>query len=163
MATVRFNSSALLEKITQRCEIVLHGTGIEMVNEVKGEFDGEKAFTGKMKQSIRYEVNRQGSKIVLRVGSDPQITPYAPVLEYGRKRNGKMPNLDAITMWVHLKLRAVGKSFYDQLSSQEKGTVFVIARAIAKRGTKGRKVFTKLAKKYRPILYQRVVSAIRNI
>lgn len=60
--------------------------------------------------------------------------PYAIVIEKGRKPGGKMPPVSAIEKWLRVKGKASG---------DVRSTAYLIARAIAKNGTKGRHILEK--------------------
>ena len=65
---------------------------------------------------------------------------YAPVREYGRQP-WQFPNLDALVGWTARKGMISKKNAtknYDDLYYKDRGVVFLIARAIARNGIKGK-------------------------
>ena len=60
--------------------------------------------------------------------------PYAPIVEFGRRKGAKMPPVAEMEIWARRRL---------ELSATEaKRAAFVIARAIARRGLEGRRIMT---------------------
>lgn len=107
---------------------------------IREEIQVDSYDTGALARSVTY---RQVSDGVVEVGS---ALEYAPVREYGRKP-GTFPNLDALVGWAarHGMLIQWGAtSSYDDLYYKDKGTVFLIARAIAIRGIEGKHTFYKV-------------------
>ena len=91
--------------------------------------------TGGYAHSIFSKVERSGPNIIGRVGSNiKKPYPYPLVIEYGRKA-GKMPPPKALERWVHLVLKVP--------TDKAKGVAFLVARAIGKRGIKGKFLLTK--------------------
>jgi hypothetical protein len=80
--------------------------------------------TGLLADNINHQIISPFPDLVGSVGSSP-ITPYAPVIEYGRKP-GTMPPVDAIKLWVVRKLGISGK--------EADSAAWGIAKNIAKRG-----------------------------
>jgi hypothetical protein len=83
-------------------------------------------YQGRLRQSIGSEVVRDAApgSIVGRVGSSLRGEVYPLVMELGRPP-GKMPLVEALRRWAHLVLG-------------DEGLAFVVARAIGRRGIKGR-------------------------
>ena len=92
--------------------------------------------TGALARSVTY---RQVEDGVVEVGTNLE---YAPIREYGRKP-GRFPNLDALVGWSarHGMITGGATQRYDNLHYKDKGTIFLIARAIAVRGIKGKHTF----------------------
>ena len=88
--------------------------------------------TGNLKSRIFGEARLQPRPIVL--WGTPEV--YGPVVEEGR-RPGSVPPPEALRPWVERKLGVP--------SSESKGVAFLIARAIGRRGTPGRRVFERSA------------------
>jgi len=83
-------------------------------------------YRGALRQSIDSEITRQAAgDIIGKVGSTLASEEYPAVMEFGRAP-GQMPPPDALERWGHLKLG-------------EDGLGFVLARAIGKKGIKGKK------------------------
>lgn len=68
---------------------------------------------------------------------------HAPIVERGRQP-GKMPPIGPIELWVRRKLGVEGDA--------ARGVAFVVARKIARKGTKGAAMFFKAFEKGRPAL-----------
>lgn len=62
-------------------------------------------------------------------------TPYAGVIEYGRRAGARMPPVDALARWAQRKLGMPYK--------KAKGIAFAIAKSIKRRGLKPRYVLTR--------------------
>lgn len=62
------------------------------------------------------------------------VTPYGPVIDGGRRRGAKMPPLKPLIAWLR---RRLGKS-----AEEAKRMAYPVARAIARRGLKARKILT---------------------
>lgn len=92
--------------------------------------------TGNLARSIVY---RKVDDYTVEVGS---ALEYAAVREYGRKP-GTFPNLDALVGWSARKGMITGGATqrYDDLYYKDKGTIFLIARAIATRGIEWKHTF----------------------
>lgn len=74
-------------------------------------------------------------------------TPYSEVIEFGRRPGARPPPVSALIPWVQRKLMSAGPSrnskgrFINKMA-QARSIAFLVARAIGKRGTPGRKVMT---------------------
>lgn len=79
---------------------------------------------------------------------------YIEWVERGR-RPGKFPPIDAITLWVRRKLKVDPKLL--------KSVGFLVARKIAKKGTKGAFMFREGEKIMRPIVLRRFRMATQRI
>ena len=102
--------------------------------------------TGGYKSSIYSKIEGSGPNMVGRVGSN--ITkPYAYplVVEYGRKAGAKMPPPKALVRWVHLVLKVPTSPL-----SGIRSAAFNVARAIGKKGIKGKFLLTNAYKKSEP-------------
>ena len=75
---------------------------------------------------------------------------YAPIREYGRQP-WKFPNLDALVCWTARKgmITWWATQRYDDLYYKDKWTIFVIARAIAKRWIKWKHTFENVLNRER--------------
>lgn len=84
-------------------------------------------YRGALRNSIDSEVKRIGvGSIMGRVGSTLKSEEYPAVMEFGRKAGAKMPPVEPIERWAHLKLGVDGLGF-------------IIARSIAAKGIKGKR------------------------
>jgi hypothetical protein len=100
------------------------------------------------------EVSAPGA-IIGRVGSSLQRPfPYPVVIEFGRQP-GSMPPPAALKRWVHLKL-GVPKE-------EEASVAFLVARAIAKRGTKPQQPLFRSWQKNEAQINQLFVTAFNEL
>lgn len=89
-------------------------------------------FRGRLRGSIASQVIREGpGSIVGKVGSTLKDEDYPAVMEFGRRPGAKMPPPSALERWVHLVLGVP--------TSEARGAAFTVARAIARKGIKGRR------------------------
>ena len=86
-------------------------------------------FTGRLRNSIGSQVISTETRITGYVGSTLKDEIYPSVMEWGR-RSGSMPPPDKLERWVKLVLKVPEKKI--------KGTAYVVARSIGKRGIRGR-------------------------
>ena len=92
-------------------------------------------FRGRLRDSIEWEVRGTGINITGVVGSTMKNEIYPSVMEFGRKPGAKMPPPGALERWVWLVLKPPKKMV--------KGVAFVVARAIGKKGIKGKRFLQK--------------------
>ena len=92
--------------------------------------------TGALARSVTYRLVEDG---VVEVGTNLE---YASIREYGRKP-GRFPNLDALVGWSarHGMITGGATQKYDELHYKDKGVIFLVARAIARRGIQGKHTF----------------------
>lgn len=92
--------------------------------------------TGALARSVTYRLVEDG---VVEVGTNLE---YAAIREYGRKP-GRFPNLDALVGWSarHGMITGGATQRYDELHYKDKGVIFLVARAIARRGIQGKHTF----------------------
>lgn len=92
--------------------------------------------TGALARSVTYRLVEDG---VVEVGTNLE---YAAIREYGRKP-GRFPNLDALVGWSarHGMITGGATQKYDELHYKDKGVIFLVARAIARRGIQGKHTF----------------------
>lgn len=72
--------------------------------------------------------------------------PYSDVIERGRRRNRAMPPKEVIVRWAQRKLKLTER--------EAEAASFPIRRAIAKRGLRGRRVFTDAKEKIQEIVFK---------
>jgi len=108
-----------------------------------------------MERTVKEETPLGATKLLRgSIFSEPRGTPirevliastqiYAPIVERGRQP-GKFPPIGPIELWVRRKLGVD--------PGQSKGVAFVIARSIARKGTKGAAMFYKGFMRGRPVL-----------
>jgi hypothetical protein len=91
--------------------------------------------SGRLKNSMGSEIQELGpSNLVGRFGSSLKDEVYPQVMEFGRKP-GKMPPVESLLRWVHLKINPG--------VDEEYSVAFLIARKIGKAGIKGKKFMKK--------------------
>jgi len=111
--------------------------------------------TGRSRNSIASQVVREGpGSIVGKVGSTLVGEVYPAVVEFGRKP-GKAPPPGALDRWVHIVL---GIS-----NDEAPGVAYLVGRAIARRGIKGRFVFKKAWAKMKPVVERNFAVALDEI
>lgn len=81
-------------------------------------------------------------------------TPYASIVEYGRRPGTRMPPVRAIVLWAK---RRLGKK-----ASEAASIAYAIAKAIARRGLKGRYVFKAVKKPIQLKVTQHVQRSLRT-
>lgn len=87
--------------------------------------------------------------------SGPGSDGYARYVEYGR-RAGKFPPLKALEEWVYKKLRV-----RDRKAARSIG--FLIARGIARHGSKPHPFFNPAVQKYTPAIVRIITDAVRKV
>lgn len=124
------------------------------LNQVKQNLDSTgTTATGESKNSLRYEINEEGTKIVLTVFGKP----YFSVVETGRKPGGGISSemIDNITKWVNVR-------------GKEESMVWAIAKTIDQKGTKlyregGRTdIYTDLKESFADKIFMEVTENIAN-
>lgn len=133
MADVVVTISPQLQTLPTRLQTALRAaheeTGRDLVSEVRQQIIGAGALASfSLLRSVTKQFEERGAAQAWLVGSD---LAYAPFVEEGRKP-GKSPPVLAIVKWMAIKGIDGGR-----------GTAFAIARAIGKRGIKGRFPFKR--------------------
>lgn len=82
------------------------------------------------------------------------ISPHAPVVEHGRRQNKKPPPSDVIARWLQRRL--------GMAEDEARGMAFVVARAIGKRGLKGRKISEGGQEEISEVALEEIEMAIRD-
>lgn len=103
--------------------------------------DGRKIATGKLVNSIKYKVKREGDTYTVWItGKD-----YLQYVESGRRPGAKMPPVEPIEQWIKKKRIPIGAGRTKTLvkrgrqapkAKQLRNMAFLIARSIGKRGIK---------------------------
>jgi hypothetical protein len=96
----------------------------------------------RLRGSMASEVQGHGPNIVGLVGSTLKGEKYPAVMEFGRRPGAKMPPPRALERWVHLVLKVP--------AAEVKGVAYLVARAIARKGIKGKRFLEKGFKKAQP-------------
>jgi hypothetical protein len=105
--------------------------------------------------SIASQVTHEGPlSIVGRVGSTLKGEIYPEVMEFGRKP-GRMPPPSALERWVHIVLKVEDK--------EAAGVAFRVARAIGRRGIKGKFFMKRGWEKARPAVLRYFETALNRI
>lgn len=127
------NLDKFIKKLNITSDMALKYCGDYLAAELKKETEKDSYDLGTLANSY---VVRQVRSGMVQVGS---MLEYAPVREYGRKP-GTFPNLDALVGWTARKgmiWKNNASKGYNDLSYKDKGTIYVVARAIAIRGIPG--------------------------
>lgn len=111
--------------------------------------------SGSVKKSFGSRIDGTGSKIVGHYGSSSKHA-IPRVLEYGRKPSSKMPNPAEFGTWVQkvLGIRDV---------KEIKSVAFLIARSVARKGTKPRRFMSGGKRVARPKIIDFFEHAVRRI
>lgn len=104
-------------------------TADDIYTDIRGEWAVD---TGQSKDSIKKEFSIKGYRIYTDLKYSRFIDNIDPDVEYVRRPNSKYPPVDIIEKWVRRK----GLS-----GDNPRQIAFLVARAIAKRGIKNRKIF----------------------
>jgi len=153
-----------------------HEIGLATESKIKEEWP---VSSGESGRQISTKTVKKGTRIITTVGTDVK-TPWAIIIEEGRKPNNSFPNLGGISKFIartpslQKGLQAMvvdngGKrpknilvsQEYESLTSAQKGMVFVVARSIAKKGIEGRHIFEKVKGKDMPMLTEKILN--RNL
>lgn len=113
------------------------------------------------------------------------FAPHAPVIERGRRPNGRMPPVDVIAAWVRRK--GIGSTFVGPVrqavratsalggrkktvggrkgavAAQQRGIAFLIARKIAKRGLPAHHIMDRTVEQLTPIVEKAIEEALGRI
>jgi len=81
-------------------------------------------------------------------------SPYAAVIEHGRRKGSKAPPRDAIVAWL---MRRLGKTKQEAESLQ-----FVVRRAIAKRGLKPRRIAESSKGRFASMAFDEIERHVRE-
>lgn len=101
--------------------------------------------TGYYKRAWKYEVG--ASRITIY-----NAAPYAGVIEDGRRAGSKAPPSDVLVTWVRRKLKVP--------KAEARSVAFVVARAIGKRGLKGRHVLADATDAMADLIQKEIERAI---
>ena len=102
--------------------------------------------THNLQRSLTHEVVQQGSNVTGRVGTN---LIYAPVVEYGRSP-GSMPPPSALVGW--LRRKGIDEKY-----------AFVVARSIARRGTRKQPYLKPALEKNRQAISREMDQVLRRI
>jgi hypothetical protein len=103
--------------------------------------------SARLKDSIGSEIRTEGiGSIVGIVGSSLKGEEYPAVMEFGRRPGAKMPPPEALLRWVHVKHLAGTYSIKTKRrhggkkrqADEDLAVAFAVARAIARKGIKGK-------------------------
>src|SRR5262245_32854323 len=141
MAEINVTFSSALESLPQRLTRELERdheqSGREIGHELRNgilEAGAVASFSGL--RSIEKQFEERGAIKAWLVGSQLNYAPFA--FESGR-RPGKQPPVEAILKWMAFKN-----------IQGDRGTAFIIARAIGKHGIKARRIFSQTVDKMAP-------------
>jgi hypothetical protein len=99
--------------------------------------------SGRLRQSIGWNVSGGGSDITGWVGSTMKNEVYPSVMEGGR-RPGTMPPSSALERWVHIVLGVP--------ENEMRSVAYLVARAIQRRGIKGKFFLWNSYLKFRSVI-----------
>jgi len=112
--------------------------------------------SGRLRQSIYSRVEGTGSNLKGIVGSTiAEREIYPKVMEFGRRPGSRMPPPNKLERWVHIVLK---------VPVHKAGSVaFVLARAIGRRGIKGKFFFKQGWQRSEPRVRKIMDEALRDI
>lgn len=126
---------------------------ISVVNEVRPL--APVGVSGRLRNSLGSQVTHEGPlSIVGKIGSTLTDEIYPEIMEFGR-RPGKMPPPSALERWVHIVLGVPNED--------APGVAFTVARAIGRRGIKGRFFMKKGWEKAKPQVLKYFSRALERI
>ena len=134
----------------------LQRAGLNIIADAKNNLRANgSVVTGQLRASGRVQ-KVAGDENAIDVGFFSQDTQggYAFFVEYGRKA-GKFPPVDYITQWVRKKLRVIDEKL-------AKGIGFVIARKIAKSGTRPHPFFRPAVEKKKKAVSDAIAEAVKG-
>lgn len=132
---IKFNQDTL-NRLNRAYKSALLDTAKKFVECIKAKVKEEDGSdTGELVNSIW--VREKGD--LVQVGSN---AVQAVIMEFGRRPLQKRPPVQALTPWLKRKWIIKGGK-YEDLSSKEKGVVYVMARSIGKEGIRPRRYFSK--------------------
>jgi hypothetical protein len=88
-------------------------------------------------------------------------TPYASVIEHGRRRGARMPPTKVIAEWLEQKMRGRVRNRAKRLR-MAKSMAFVVARAIGRRGLPAKNIMKKTRRKLDPMVKKAVREALEG-
>lgn len=103
--------------------------------------------THTLQRSITHEVQASGTDVIGRAGSN---LVYAPVVEYGRSAGAAMPPPSALTGWM-------------RRHGMDEKYAFVLARSIARRGTRPKPYLKPALDKNRAAITREMAAVLQRI
>lgn len=89
-------------------------------------------------------------------------SPYASVIEWGRRPGARMPPVKAIAAWVARKGLVSGRTQSDREGAAA-GLAFAIARKIARQGLPAKRVLERARQRFLPLIVADVRDALRKV
>lgn len=132
------------EKFARLAAQELHQIALDLEGTIKEALPHD---TGAAQASVEaQQPNRSGSVIKVSVTA---AVEYMSIIEFGRRAGGKMPPPQALVGWAarHGLIKGGVTADFDTLSSEDKSTVWAIARSIGKMGTEGKYPMTQAMRK----------------
>jgi len=137
------------EEISKSVMDVLSAVALDILSDsIKNLRDHGNIASGKLLKNGRFK------RVKGELATEVVYTGYAGAIEFGRKA-GKMPPVDVIAQWVKRKGIATGKSI--------KSVAFLIARSIAKNGTKSSPFLAPAFNKHVQGLSTKLTKAINDV
>lgn len=139
---------------------VLDKFGNKLITEYRKELEADNISNGELYKTIDYTVSSKGGEWVVSVS----LADYWKYLEYGRKP-GKFPPISAIENWIKVK-RILPHSITLKSGKTVLPTIpqlsFLIARKIARDGTKPRNYFKTAFEEVKAEFLEKIKSAIEQ-
>lgn len=150
---------AMLKRVVRAVQVEVHTSGLAIVDDEVARARPLPVDRGTYRRSWQVAEHPDGASLF-------NDSPYASIIENGRRPGSKMPPVDLIYKWVkrkhigemHGPRQATGKARFNGrgveartkklqnqrlTERQQRGIAFVIARAIGKRGQKGHFILAK--------------------
>ena len=162
------NMQRNIEGTTKASRLALERAGLNIIADAKQNLrDNESIAHGHLRKSGRCQ-RVEGDPDALDVGF---TEPYAFFVEYGR-RSGKFPPIEDIVGWLKKKTstRKGIKNAFESAAAHEKMTperylrslAFLIARSIARKGTKPHPFFAPAVEKNKGAISDAITMAIQS-
>lgn len=138
------------EKFERVASQELYQIALDLEGEIKAALPHD---TGVAQASVEaLPAHRAGARIRVSVIAAAE---YISIIEFGRRAGSRMPPPQALVPWAarHGMIKGGVNSDFDTLSSEDKSTVWAIARSIGKMGIEGKYPMTQaLAKAEKTLL-----------
>lgn len=159
MATARFRVPSILANFPRAVEMSAIAAQKAVGSAVEAQaIQSAPANTGALRQSLKWTLRKEGGIVRGRlVTVNPQVAPYADVMDKGRRPGARGPHSRHLTRWVELKMpnavqglaaeitakRTRSKRKRKSAKSPRQQAVsslsFLVARSIHRKGIKGRR------------------------
>lgn len=172
MAQARFRVPSILTEFPRAVELSalaaqqIVGSSVEARAVAKAP-----ANTGALRQSLKWTIRKEGGLVRGRlVTVNPQVAPYADVMDKGRRPGARGPHSRHLTRWVELKMPAAIQGLAAEIAARRSRSkrkkkpaksptvqardslAFLVARKIKRDGIKGHRYAPPVQKVGRDVL-----------